>query len=96
MPKIWVLAVFVLELVVCNLNGVSAQQKSQLNVVQSPSEIVDRSVHLMKSSLLFGVLSEFVSLSNANGRCNNEVQIILDGIRLRKVWALKSNNDTIQ
>lgn len=79
-----------------HFEGVSAQvlnsENAQFNLGLEKANIVDRSAQLLDSSLLFGVLSEFVSLENGNSRCNNEVQIILDGIRMRKVWALKSIN----
>lgn len=86
---VWVFAVLILGSV-CYLEGVSAQVS--INKIPQTNRIVDHSVQLLESSLLFGVLNEFVSDGSANSRCNNEVQIILDGIRMRKIWALKSNS----
>lgn len=92
---VFAVSVLILASAACILEGVGAQavdnSNSKINAVAN-NGVRDRSAHLMESSLLFGVLSEFVSSEGDQSRCRSDVQVILDGIRMRSVWALKSKH----
>lgn len=96
----WLVLVFVLFVdfpgVVQSLDDESPRSQDEIvpenvDALDASPGVVDRSSDLLASSLLFGVLSEFVSGDGPEtGKCNSDVQTVLDGIRKREVWALKS------
>lgn len=66
-------------------------------LIQYPTNLTDTAVHThhcshpAHDSLLQGVFSEIQQSIGADDvNCGRDVQVILDGIRKRNVWALKS------